>query len=67
VSKTQAARLESSQKIGQLVYANQQPQDDAARSASGDGSASADASASSQADAAADDIVDAEVIDEDQV
>ncbi|MDR2254257.1 MAG: molecular chaperone DnaK [Bifidobacteriaceae bacterium] len=62
VARAQTALQDSSQKIGQLVYANQ-PGPDA------DGSAPSGSSApgASGATAADDDIVDAEVIDEDQV
>ncbi|MDR3359128.1 MAG: Hsp70 family protein, partial [Bifidobacteriaceae bacterium] len=66
VSKAQTELLESSQKIGQLVYANQS-QADAAGSASGSGSAGEGGAPGDKAKAAEDDIVDAEVIDEDQV
>jgi molecular chaperone DnaK len=60
VRTAQTALSESAQKIGQLVYANQQASDSA-------DSASSDASGASSNGSADDDIVDAEVIDEDQV
>jgi molecular chaperone DnaK len=62
VSAAQTALSEAAQKIGQLVYANQ-GQSDAAGSASGSGPASGGAGKGSSDD---EDIVDAEVIDEDQ-
>ncbi|MDR2566962.1 MAG: molecular chaperone DnaK [Bifidobacteriaceae bacterium] len=64
VSQAQAALSASAQKIGQLVYAQQSA--DAAGSASSAGSGS-DAGAQGGGSGADDDIVDAEVIDEDQV
>ncbi|MDR3107324.1 MAG: molecular chaperone DnaK, partial [Bifidobacteriaceae bacterium] len=63
VKRAQEELTASAQKIGQLVYAQQQSAD-AAGSASSAGSASTEAGTASGSD---DDIVDAEVIDEDQV
>jgi molecular chaperone DnaK len=62
VGRAQTALSDAAQKIGQLVYANQ-GQDDPAGTPPSDGQASSGA-ASGTGD---DDIVDAEVIDEDQV
>ncbi|MDR0592196.1 MAG: molecular chaperone DnaK [Bifidobacteriaceae bacterium] len=68
IEPVQAAQTEltaSAQKIGQLLYSHQQAAD-AAGSAPSDGAGSAGAGQGGQA-SADDDIVDAEVIDEDQV
>ncbi|MDR2113867.1 MAG: Hsp70 family protein, partial [Bifidobacteriaceae bacterium] len=61
VRQAQSELSESAQKIGQLVYAQQQ-----AEEASGSASSGTDSTASSSS-AKEEDIVDAEVIDEDQV
>ncbi|MDR2348703.1 MAG: molecular chaperone DnaK, partial [Bifidobacteriaceae bacterium] len=66
VRTAQAQLSESAQKIGQFVYANQ-PSPDAAGSASSGASGGAASGSGGAAGAADDDIVDAEVIDEDQV
>ncbi|MDR1392771.1 MAG: molecular chaperone DnaK [Bifidobacteriaceae bacterium] len=63
VRKAQEALAQAAQKIGQAVYASQ-PTDDPAGSASEAGQAP---SGSDGADSQDDDIVDAEVVDEDQV
>jgi molecular chaperone DnaK len=66
VRQAQAELSASAQKIGQLIYSQQQSADAAGSASAGAGSASSGADSGASA-SAADDIVDAEVIDEDQV